>query len=488
MNRTDTLMQLIWLRSDLRLHDNTALSAAAARGPTVAVYLLSPEQWLEHDDAPCKVDFWLRNLNELSLALGKLNIPLLVRSAPRWDAAPDVLLTLCQQLKIDAVHVNEEYGIHETRRDEAVANALKGAGVQFHSYLDQLLFSPGTVLTKTGTYFQVFSQFRKVCYDRLRRSLPGLVSAPGAQAPLSIKREQIPASVEGFATPADSLIALWPAGEAEARRRLDTFADAQIDYYKSERDFPAKPGTSQLSAYLAAGVISPRQCLHAALQSNQGEFESGKVGAVTWINELLWREFYKHILVGYPRVSRHRAFRPETEALAWRDAPDELAAWKEARTGLPIIDAAMRQLLETGWMHNRLRMVVAMFLTKNLLIDWREGERFFMRHLIDGDLAANNGGWQWSSSTGTDSAPYFRIFNPLSQSEKFDAEGVFIKHWLPELAGLNKKEVHNPADVGGLFGVADYPSPIVNLSTSRQRALAAFKNLPSRQAAGDGYE
>lgn len=228
--------------------------------------------------------------------------------------------------------------------------------------------------------------------------------------------------------------------------------------------------------------------MHAALQSNQGEFESGKVGAVTWINELLWREFYKHILVGYPRVSRHRAFRPETEALAWRDAPDDLAAWQEARTGLPIIDAAMRQLLDTGWMHNRLRMVVAMFLTKNLLIDWREGERFFMRHLIDGDLAANNGGWQWSSSTGTDSAPYFRIFNPLSQSEKFDSEGLFIKHWLPELAGLNKKEIHNPAHLGGLFGVADYPAPIVNLSASRERALAAFKNLPSRAPTGDGDE
>ncbi len=488
MNSSDTTMQLIWLRSDLRLHDNTALSAAAARGPTVAVYLLSPEQWREHDDAPCKVDFWLRNLSELSRALGELNIPLLIRTALHWNDAPRVLLDLCRQLKISAVHVNEEYGIHETRRDKAVAQALKAEGIDFHSYLDQLLFSPGTVLTKTGTYFQVFSQFRKVCYDRLRRSLPGLVVAPGAQDPLSLHSDEIPKNVDGFEPPTDSLIALWPAGETEARRRLETFADAQIDYYKSERDFPAKPGTSQLSAYLAAGVISPRQCLHAALQSNQGEFESGKVGAVTWINELLWREFYKHILVGYPRVSRHRAFRPETEALAWRDAPDELAAWKEARTGLPIIDAAMRQLLETGWMHNRLRMVVAMFLTKNLLIDWREGERFFMRHLIDGDLAANNGGWQWSSSTGTDSAPYFRIFNPLSQSEKFDAEGVFIKHWLPELAGLNKKEVHNPANVGGLFGVADYPSPIVNLSTSRQRALAAFKNLPSRQTAGGGYE
>ncbi|MFJ2366124.1 deoxyribodipyrimidine photo-lyase [Pseudomonas sp. NPDC087697] len=477
-------MQLIWLRCDLRLHDNTALSAAAARGPCLAVYLLSPQQWQAHDDAPCKVDFWLRNLRELSLALGDLNIPLLIRTAARWDDAPQVLGQLCTELNVEAVHVNEEYGVNESRRDAAVTKTLDAAGIGFYSYLDQLLFKPGSVLTRTGTYFQVFSQFRKVCYARLHGALPRLIAAPGIQAPTAINSDPIPSQVEGFDTPCGHLRAFWPAGEREAHRRLENFAQGQIDDYKDQRDFPAIPGTSQLSAYLAAGVISPRQCLHAALQSNQGEFESGSVGAVTWINELLWREFYKHILVGYPRVSRHRAFRPETEALAWRDAPDELAAWKEARTGLPIIDAAMRQLLETGWMHNRLRMVVAMFLTKNLLIDWREGERFFMRHLIDGDLAANNGGWQWSASTGTDSAPWFRIFNPLSQSEKFDADGLFIKHWIPELAGMNKKAIHNPAAIGGLFGVAGYPQPIVNLGLTRERVLVAFKQLPSRLDVG----
>nr|WP_314418121.1 deoxyribodipyrimidine photo-lyase [uncultured Pseudomonas sp.] len=474
-------MQLIWLRSDLRQNDNTALSAAAERGPTVAVYLISPEQWLAHDDAPCKVDFWLRNLSVLSDSLEQLNIPLLIRSAPAWDQAPAVLVELCRQLGIEDVHVNDEYGIHETRRDQAVADALDAKGIGFHRHLDQLLFQPGSVLTKTGTYFQVFSQFRKVCYERLHTGLPPIVATPRPQAQLTIARDAIAQSVSGFAPPDETLRALWPAGEDEARQRLARFADEQIHYYKEERDLPAKPGTSQLSPYLAAGVISPRQCLHAALLSNNGEFESGSVGCATWISELIWREFYKHILVGYPRVSRHRAFRADTEFLPWRDAPQELAAWKEGRTGIPIIDAAIRQLLATGWMHNRLRMVVAMFLTKNLLIDWREGERFFMQHLIDGDLAANNGGWQWSSSTGTDSVPYFRIFNPLSQSERFDPEGRFIKHWLPELATLNKKEIHNPAIAGGLFGVADYPRPIVDLKHSRERALSAFKNLPSRQ-------
>ena len=472
------MRQLIWFRTDLRVQDNSALASAMASGPTLALYLISPGQWLMHDDAPCKVDFWLRNLKALATELGKLNVPLLVRTADDWSAAPQVVAQVCRELEIASVQVNQEYGVHESRRDQAVAAELEQQGVSFRSHLDQLFFQPGSVLTQSGNYFQVYSQFRKVCYQRLHSALPRLVATPKAQASLGIPSDPIPEQVAGFAQPTAELRQLWPAGEGEAQRRLQAFASEQIDFYQSARDFPAQPGTSQLSAYLAAGVISPRQCLHAALAANQGEFDSGNPGVVSWINELLWREFYKHILVGYPRVSMHRAFRAETEAVAWRDAPRELKAWQEGRTGFPIIDAAMRQLLATGWMHNRLRMIVAMFLTKNLLIDWREGERFFMRHLIDGDLAANNGGWQWSSSTGTDSAPYFRIFNPLSQSEKFDPDGRFIRQWLPELGGLNKRHIHNPAAMGGLFGLAEYPAPMVDLSKSRARALAAFKRLP----------
>ncbi|MFK3969836.1 deoxyribodipyrimidine photo-lyase [Pseudomonas sp. NPDC087358] len=481
-------MQLIWLRSDLRVHDNTALSAAMEQGPTLAVYMISPAQWHSHDDAPCKVDFWLRNLAELKAELKALNVPLLIVHANTWDTAPKALLQLCQTHSIEQVHVNEEYGVNEERRDRDVEAALDKHGIGLQRHLDQLFFTPGSVLTKSGGYFKVFTQFRKVCYARLHYSVPALVRLPHKQSALGINSDEVPDSVPGFATPPDALRKLWPAGEDEARRRLESFTDEQVHYYLDERDFPAKPGTSQLSAYLAAGVVSPRQCLHAALRSNNGEFETGNNGSVTWINELLWREFYKHVLVGFPRVSRHRAFRPETEALKWRHAPEDLKAWQQGRTGLPIIDAAMRQLLETGWMHNRLRMVVAMYLTKNLLIDWREGERFFMQHLIDGDLSANNGGWQWSSSTGTDSSPYFRIFNPLSQSERFDPDGRFIKAWIPELAELNKRDIHNPSALRGLFAVEGYPAPIVDLKSSRERALTAFKSLPHRQAETQAHE
>ncbi|MFK0311711.1 deoxyribodipyrimidine photo-lyase [Pseudomonas sp. NPDC090233] len=474
-------MQLIWLRSDLRLNDNTALSAACARGPTVALWLASPGQWQEHDDAACKVDFWLRNLRDLRQSLEKLNIPLLIRKIDTWDEAPAALLKVCRQHRIEAVHWNDEYGINENNRDQATRTLLEASGIQAHSYLDQLLFRPGTILTRSGDYFQVFSQFKRVCLEHLHRSLPSQAPQVKRQAPLDIDSDPIPQHIEGFDKPPSALSEHWPAGEDEAQARLTRFLDETVEDYQYLRDLPAKPGTSQLSAYLAAGVISPRQCLHAALASNRGEFDSGSSGIQTWINELLWREFYKHILTGYPQVSRHRAFRVQTEALPWREAPADLEAWEQGRTGFPIIDAAMRQLLHTGWMHNRLRMIVAMFLSKNLLIDWRKGERHFMRHLIDGDLAANNGGWQWSASTGTDAVPYFRIFNPVSQSQRFDPQGSFIRHWLPELRGLDDKTIHQPVKSADLFANNSYHSPIVDLGSSRQRALEAFKGLPRRQ-------
>ena len=474
-------MQLTWLRSDLRIDDNTALSAASERGPTLALWLLSPGQWQAHDDAACKVDFWLRNLRELGQALQRLNIPLLIRTIDTWDQAPQAVLDVCRQHQVQSVHWNEEYGINEQRRDDATRALLEKSAIQAHSHLDQLLFRPGTILTRSGDYFQVFSQFKKSCLEHLHRALPAQAQRVKAQAPLAVGSDPIPEQVHGFEKPAAALRGYWPAGEAEAQARLARFLDEAIDDYQQLRDLPAKPGTSQLSAYLAAGVISPRQCLHGALACNRGEFDSGSRGVQTWVNELLWREFYKHILTGYPQVSRHRAFRAQTEALPWRDAPADLAAWEQGRTGFPIIDAAMRQLLHTGWMHNRLRMVVAMFLSKNLMIDWRKGERHFMRHLIDGDLAANNGGWQWSASTGTDAVPYFRIFNPVSQSQRFDPQGHFIRHWLPELQRLDEKAVHLPVNSADLFARHSYYSPIVDLGSSRQRALEAFKSLPRRQ-------
>ena len=463
------MSQLVWFRTDLRTHDHPALHAAAEQGQVVAVFLLSPAQWREHDEAAVKVDFWLRNLAKLRETLKTLGIPLLIRRAERWEQAPQVLLDLAREQGLEHLHFNDEYGVNEAARDDAVAEAFEQAGLAAHRYLDQTLFAPGTVLTKSGGYFKVFGQFRKTCLARLETGLPMPLPAPDRQQAATIQADELPTGVDGFAETSPEVRQLWPAGEEAALQRLEAFIRDDLENYHQARDIPFEPGTSQLSAYLNAGVLTPRQCLQAAVNVNDGLLSGGRQGAATWITELLWREFYRHVLVGYPWVSRNQPFNRDLAALPWRDDPEGLAAWQQGRTGIPLIDAAMRQLLQTGWMHNRMRMLTAMFLCKNLLIDWREGERWFMRHLIDGDLASNNGGWQWSASTGTDSVPYFRVFNPHTQAMKIDARGDYVRTWVPELAGLRGKAVHTPGE--------HYLPPLVELGESRQRALATYRGM-----------
>jgi deoxyribodipyrimidine photo-lyase len=289
---------------------------------------------------------------------------------------------------------------------------------------------------------------------------------------------EIPETLAGTGLdPGDEPSELFPAGERAARERLDRFIEERAPSYHRDRDVASEDATSRLSPYLAVGAISIRRCLGAALAANGGRLRGGSKGIDAWIKELAWREFYRHVLVGFPRVSKHRAFRLETEALAWRDDDEGFEAWCAGRTGVPIVDAGIRQLLATGWMHNRLRMVTAMFLTKNLLIDWRRGERFFNRHLIDADLASNNGGWQWSASTGTDAAPYFRIFNPWTQAKRYDPDGRFIRRWVEELADVPLDALHDPERLRGQLGASGYPSPIVDVAASRGRAIAAFRAL-----------
>lgn len=471
-------MQLHWFRSDLRIYDNTALDAAASQGAVIAVYVITPKQWQQHDDAACKVDLWRRQLIELSKQLDRLNIPLLIRHCDWWQDIPTLLLDLCQQHQITHVHCNAEYGFNERLRDTAAQQCLQQNNIGFSHYLDQLLFEPGSITSKSGGYFKVFGQFKRVCQQRLYDQIPAILPAPEPQTKLPIQSDPVPQQIAGFQLVDPHIVQYWPAGEAHGWQRLDDFADEAISDYTGQRDFPALSGTSQLSPYLSAGIISIRQCLHAALKAANGELFGPDEGINTWITQLLWREFYQHILVGFPQVSRHQPFKPQTAKLAWRQAPDDLQRWQQGQTGFPIIDAAMQQLRQTGWMHNRLRMIVAMFLSKNLLIDWRLGEQWFMQHLIDGDLAANNGGWQWSASTGTDSVPYFRIFNPITQSQKIDPDGTFIRQWLPELAHLDNKSIHAPHLSRSVkAGTLDYPVPMVDLATSRDRAIAAFAAL-----------
>jgi deoxyribodipyrimidine photo-lyase len=264
----------------------------------------------------------------------------------------------------------------------------------------------------------------------------------------------------------------WPSGEANALTTLQEFAAEKIRDYESERDLPNLQGTSQLSPHLAAGTISANQCLEAAYQHNDHRLFGGNPGADTWISELVWREFYNHILAEHPRLAMGHAFKKETDALPWNLSKEQLQRWQQGETGFPFVDAGMRQLNATGWMHNRLRMVTAQFLAKHLFLDWRLGESYFMARLVDGDFAANNGGWQWSASTGTDAVPYFRIFNPIRQAERFDPNGDFVRRMIPELAGADKKQVLEPWKYGGVDG---YPAPMIDLSTARDQTLAVWK-------------
>lgn len=477
LSGTTALMHtLIWLRTDLRLHDNPALAAAAQAGTVTALFIAAPGQWRRHGEAPAKVDFWLRNLRELSRDLGRLGIPLKLLTLDTWDQVPEALAGFCREHGIAQVHANTEWAVNERRRDDAVAQRLAEADIDWHLHHGASLLRPGTVVTGKGDCYRVYTPYARACRERLRSAPLRATPAPRPQAAPAWQADPLPDAFDGYPPASDAIRALWPAGETAAGERLDAFVDGVIDAYRDERDFPSLPATSCLSPYLAAGVLSPGQALRAAQAANHGELESGNAGAATWINELLWREFYQHLLAACPELSMHRPMKPETAAVPWRDAPDDLAAWQQGRTGLPIVDAAMRQLLVLGWMHNRLRMVTAMFLSKNLLIDWRLGEAWFMAHLVDGDLAANNGGWQWSASTGADSVPYFRVFNPLSQSRKFDPRGVFLREWLPELAHLDDSAIHDPSPMER--AAAGYPLPIVDLAQSRLRALEAFGNLP----------
>ncbi|MGY6271603.1 deoxyribodipyrimidine photo-lyase [Achromobacter denitrificans] len=467
---------LLWLRTDLRAHDNPALAAAAETGAVTALFLAAPGQWRQHGDAPAKVDFWLRNLRALSREFAGLGIPLKLLTVRDWSAAPDALAGFCKTHGIRHVHANAEWAINERRRDTAVAASLGAMGVGWTLHHGASLLRPGTVLTGKGDCYRVYSPYARACRERLRTAPPRAAPAPRPQPKPAWQADPLPAAFEGYRPADDAVRALWPAGEAAASERLAAFAEGAIDAYREERDFPSLPATSCLSPYLAAGVLSPGQALRAALAASHGEIDGGKAGAAAWINELLWREFYQHLLAAHPSLSMHRPMKPETAAVSWRDAPQDLDAWRHGRTGIPIVDAAMRQLLALGWMHNRLRMVAAMFLSKNLLIDWREGEAWFMSQLVDGDLASNNGGWQWSASTGADAAPYFRVFNPLSQSRRFDPDGAFLREWLPELAHLDKRAIHDPSPMER--AAAGYPPPMVDLAQSRLRALQAFGGLP----------
>ena len=470
---------LVWFRRDLRCHDHAALHAALSSAQRVHCAFVYDTDIL--DALPTRtdrrVDFIHASLQELDGALDALSHAAGGQGSGMWvrhGPAVQSIVQLALELGVGKVFANRDYEPTAMARDRAVAEQLATHGIQWADFKDQVIFDRSEVLTLSGTPFSVFTPYRTAWLKKLDafQLRPYPIEKYAAHLAPKPEGEKLPAlSDMGFA-PSNLAALPIPLGMHGARQLLDDFK-TRIENYRNARDFPARKGVSYLSVHLRFGTVSVREL--AALAHHQG----GE-GAATWLSELVWRDFYQMILWHHPQVV-DQAFKTAYDHLSWDDAPELFAAWCEARTGYPLVDAAMRQLHQSGYMHNRLRMVVASFLTKDLGIDWRLGERHFAQHLNDYDLAANNGGWQWAASTGCDAQPWFRIFNPTTQSQKFDPEGRFIRRYVPELARLPDKYLHAPASAsaavlaqaGVRIGV-DYPAPVVDHAQARQRTLTRF--------------
>ena len=459
-----------WIRRDLRLADNPALTAALAMADQVIpLFILDPHLAQAPTTGAKRLAFLLDGLRSLDADLARRGSRLIFRQGDPQT----VLADLVTAAGAGAIVAQADVSPYARRRDAAVAEHLP------LQLTPGVTVFPSDVVTKAdGSPYTVFTPFSRA-WKALPPNLTPLPAPGRIPTPVDLASDRIPASP---ALPPD---VPFEASEAEAQRRLRAFADglqAPIRRYHELRDRPDLDGTSQLSPYLRFGLISPRQAAAAAYAILDGATDAaGRRGAEVWLNELIWREFNASILYHFPGVLR-AAFRPELRSIPWDNNPELFAAWCEGRTGYPIVDAAMRQLVQTSWMHNRARMIVASFLVKDLLVDWRWGERFFMQHLVDGDPASNNGGWQWTAGVGTDAAPYFRIFNPVLQGEKFDPNGDFVRRWLPALAHVPAPFIHKPwtmtpleqRQAGCVLG-QDYPAPIVDHAAARERTLAAYQ-------------
>ena len=451
---------LAWFRRDLRLHDNPAWAAATTGDTAAALVVIEPV--LLAAAGPWRRRAYLAALAGLDQSLRSAGGGLRVESGNPVEIVPQV----AAEIGADKVTVNADVTRWSTTRDRQVAEALAPA---LDPHWGTVVHAPGQVLTKTGALSRVFTPF----FNRWRQTPIAKAATPGPAAVLAPPPGSMLADVLGEELPE-------PWSENDALSQLDRWQE-QVDGYEDDRDFPAVEGTSALSAALHFGLLSPRFAATAV-----GTHTPGRTA---FVRQLAWRDWYTHLTAEHPDIDRV-SLRPEYDRIAWESGPEAEAgfdAWRRGQTGYPIVDAAMRELSTTGWLHNRLRMITASFLVKDLLIDWRRGERWFRRMLTDGDLVQNAGNWQWVAGTGPDAAPYFRIFNPVSQSRKFDPVGRYLRRWLPELARLDDKAIHAPwlakpldlAAAGVTLGTA-YPQPIIDHAEARQRTLAAYKEALGR--------
>ena len=450
------MLSLVWLRRDLRLHDHHVLHQALQYPEAVQLVFVFDTDILQQFPSPddSRLSFIADALLNINAELTKRGGSLLVLYGRSEELIPQLAKQLCAKRVVAA----KDFEPKTDRRDQQVLQKLKVIGVEMELVLDHLLVAPDAV-TRAGAAYKVFTPYAKAWRAYLAAPEPYPVADDGRYAQISAIDNQLALS-NGVAqllqqigrsyNPKPMFVA------AEGQAKLSEFVNSRLRHYATNRDFMAKAGTSALSPYLRFGLLSVRECYNAAV----GEEES-----VSWINELIWREFYAMILWHYPACAEKDFQEAYRDKIIWEKNAAHLECWQQGKTGYPIVDAAMRQLVQEGWMHNRARMIVASFLTKDLLIDWRLGEQFFALHLMDYELASNVGGWQWAASTGTDSQPYFRVFNPQLQSEKFDPNGDYIRRYVPELQSCASPFIHAPTQ---------YYKPIVEHGMARKRAIAAF--------------
>jgi deoxyribodipyrimidine photo-lyase len=466
---------LLWFRQDLRLSDNPALVAAARKGPVIPVYILDDEaadQWKRGGASR----WWLHHsLVALDKDLQKLGSKLILRRGPSGKA----LKALVTETGAQAVHWNRQYEPWAIARDTHLKEQLKAAGLQTESFNASLLREPWEMKTGAGGPYRVFTPFwRAVRADMTSidlspapRQLPPPASWPASDELASWKLLPTkPDWATGFGP-------LWTPGERGARKRLDAFLSKALEGYAGNRDRPDIEATSRLSPHLHFGEISPRQVCKAAMAQAQSQGQES--GADKFMSEVGWREFSYHLLYHFPHLPE-RNYRETFDAFPWNDDDTAFRKWTRGQTGYPVVDAGMRELWATGYMHNRVRMVAASFLIKHLLIPWQRGAAWFWDTLLDADLANNSASWQWVAGSGADAAPYFRIFNPVMQGEKFDPEGIYIRRWIPELKDCPDRFIQRPWEAPG-FTSLRYPAPIVEHTMARDRALKAFQSLPKAE-------
>jgi deoxyribodipyrimidine photo-lyase len=475
---------LVWFQHDLRVADNPALNAAAERGaPVIPVFIWAPEEE-GHWRPGAASQWWLHgSLAALGAEIEKRGSRLIIRRGAAGAALNDLLA----ESSASAVFWNRRYEPEATARDRALKSQFEEFGIDVGIFDGNLLFEPGTIRNGRGEPYRVFTAFWRACLARpvapRCQKAPEKLRAPG-KWPQSLALSEL--KLEPAADRTGGLRGSWQPGERGAKMQLKRFVKAALRDYSAGRDRPGVVGTSRLSPHLHFGEISPAEVWRTVHNVANDGVVSEQTACDAYLRQLGWREFAYHLLYHFPE-SAEQCIRPEFAAFPWRTNAKALRAWQQGKTGYPLVDAGMRELWQTGWMHNRVRMVVASFLVKHLLISWQQGAAWFWETLVDADLANNSLGWQWVAGCGADAAPYFRIFNPVIQGEKFDPAGEYVRRWVPELARLPERWIHKPwkapasklAEAGLRLG-RDYPFPMIAHDEARERALAALKSTRGR--------